>query len=160
MKILPPMKHWLPARMRSRAGLGVGGALVIVAGTALAFAVIDAPQTTTSATTEKKPATAVATYQPAAKTCSGLILDRSHHEVVLKECPPAPIRAGDSIVNSRALARKPMPPRGNRLTPADRAISVPKTLRTSVWDVGISQNQPAANPPASAAVSSGETTKP
>ena len=151
MKILPPLRHWLPALLKSRAGLGLAGTVVIVTGIAGALMLVGKPDTTSL--TSGKAANTSATYEPAATMCSGLVLDRSLHAIVRQPCPPAAIRAGASIIDNQPLARANMPPRNNQLTSADRAIAVPQSLRTSVWDVGIAPNRDRAAPPATATTS-------
>jgi hypothetical protein len=158
MKILPPLRNWLPALLKSRTAQGLAATtLVLAAGLLILLDRTDMPET--AAATRGKPADMTATYEPAATTCSGLALDRSHHAVVKETCPSAAIRAGESITANRPLPRKPMPPRANELTPADRAISVPESLRTSVWDVGIAPNKAGAGAPPPTIIS-GETVKP
>ncbi len=156
MKILPPLRYWLPALLKSRKVQGLAATLLLITGLAVLLPRTDppAPPATGTAQTDM-----TATYEPAATTCSGLVLDRSHHAVVKETCPSAAIRAGDSITASRPLARTAMPPRANELTAADRAISVPESLRTSVWDVGIAPNRAGAGAPPPTVIS-GETVKP
>lgn len=134
MKILPPTRQWLPALLRSRAGTAVAiGVAVILSGTlALAFL---SPATMRDDEGRSAAQAAAATID--LKACSELMLNRGDHRLHAKACANAPLKAGTTIRLGRPLARTDMPPRANRLTAADRAIVVPRTLRNSVWDVGV-----------------------
>lgn len=153
MKILPPITQWLPALARSRLGGGILGALaaLVVTATTLALVGLPAQQGGDTSTAAGLAAADVpaGTFTPGPQTCSQLVLNRTDHEISATACRLEASRAGASILNARPLARTSMPPRNHELTAADRAISVPQSLRTSVWEVGIAR--PGAGDPTQAA---------
>jgi hypothetical protein len=139
MKILPPMRQWLPALIRSRVGgsLVAAFSLLVIGITALALIrPIDSPPRGDDGNEA-----ATAAYTADTQGCTELVLDRADHLLVAGNCVAQPLNAGPTIRGDRALPRTDMPPRSNRLNEADRAIAAPEKLRTSVWDVGVTPNK-------------------
>ena len=139
MKILPPVRQWLPALIRTRAGGGVIAASALLAIGVYAFTLIGPADTSRPGDGHKPASTHTVTADP--QTCIELVLDRAAHQLSAGTCATGSLNAGPTIRDDRPLPRTDMPPRSNQLTAADRAITAPEKLRTSVWDVGVTQNQ-------------------
>jgi hypothetical protein len=139
MKILPPMRQWLPALIRSRVGRSLVAAFTLIVIGIAALASIRPVDSPLPGDGGNAGATAAFTADPQA--CTELVLDRADHQLAAGNCVAQALDAGPTIRGDRALPRTDMPQRSNRLTAADRAITAPEKLRTSVWDVGVTPNE-------------------
>lgn len=158
MKILPPVRQWLPALIRTRAGGGVIAASALLAIGVYAFTLIGPADTSRPGDGHKPASTDTVTADP--QTCIELVLDRAAHQLSAGTCATGSLNAGPTIRDDRPLQRTDMPPRSNQLTAADRAITAPEKLRTSVWDVGVTPNQGESTSPEATALGVGAPPSP
>jgi hypothetical protein len=153
MKILPPVRQWLPALIRTRAGGSVIAASALIAIGVFAFTLIRPVDTSHHGDGGKPGSTDKITVD--SQACTELVLDRAGHQLSAGTCATGSLNAGPTIRDDRPLQRTDMPPRSNQLTAADRAITAPEKLRTSVWDVGVTPNQGESTSPEATALGVG-----